>query len=100
VEPGGKVRQLRTFGDDEGSDRPEAKEALGRWQKEIFKRLKSNSDGERELEAAEVSRERRIAEFEELRRNGNIIRNGRFAGRLLVEILEADFKEYNEQAAV
>lgn len=94
VEPGGAVRQLRTFGDDEGSDRDEAKTFLKKWRAEIAGRL-----GKSEREAAQISREKRLAEFEELRRNGNIIRNGKLAGRLLVEVLEADFKEYNEEIA-
>lgn len=93
VEPGGAVRQLRTYGDDEGSDRAEAKAFLKKWRAEISKRL-----GQAEREAAEVSREKRLREFEELRRNGNIIRNGKLAGKLLVEVLEADFREYNEEA--
>lgn len=96
VEPGGKVRQLRTMGDDEGKDRKQAKDALKQWQSEICKRLKNSDAGKKELEAAEVSREKRLAEFEELRKNQNIIRNGRLAGKLLVDVLEADFKEYNE----
>lgn len=92
VEPGGCVRQLRTIGDSEGEDRAEAKEFLARWRKEISRRV-----GAAERQAAEISREKRLAEFEELRRNGNIIRNGKLAGKLLVEVLEADFREYNEE---
>lgn len=94
VEPGGAVRQLRTTGDDEGADRSEAKAVLAQWRRAVAKRV-----GQAEREAAEVSREKRLAEFEELRRNGNIIRNGKLAGKLLVEVLEADFKEYNEEIA-
>ena len=94
VEPGGAVRQLRTYGDDEGKDRDEAKAFLKKWRREISSRI-----GQAEREAAAVSREKRLAEFEELRRNGNIIRNGKLAGKLLVEVLEADFKEYNENIA-
>jgi hypothetical protein len=94
VEPGGCIRQLRTIGDAEGEDRAEAKEFLTKWRKEISRRI-----GTAEREAAAVSREKRLAEFEELRRNGNIIRNGRLAGKLLVDVLEADFKEYNTEIA-
>ena len=97
IEPGGKVRQLRTIGDEEGKDRAEAKEALRKWQSEIQKRLRKVEGGKKEIDAAEVSREKRLKEFEELRKGGNVIRNGRLAGRLLVEVLEADFKEYNEE---
>ena len=92
IEPGGCIRQLRTYGDDEGSDRDEAKEFLKKWRKEISRRI-----GSAEREAAAISREKRVAEFEELRRNGNIIRNGKLAGKLLVEVLEADFKECNAE---
>ena len=92
VEPGGCIRQLRTIGDSEGEDRAEAKEFLVKWRKEISRRI-----GAAEREAAEISREKRLAEFDELRRNGNIIRNGKLAGKLLVEVLEADFREYNEE---
>lgn len=97
VEPGGKVRQLRTIGDAEGKDRNEAKDALKSWRAEINARLRKTKAGEGELAAAAVSREKRLAEFEELRKNGNIIRNGKLAGRLLVEVLEADFREYNDE---
>ena len=97
VEPGGKVRQLRTLGDEEGKDRAEAKEALRKWQSEVLKRLRTVEGGRSEINAASISREKRLREFEELRKGGNVIRNGRLAGRLLVEVLEADFKEYNEE---
>lgn len=97
VEPGGKVRQLRTLGDAEGNDRKEAKAALSAWRAAIKDRLEKTGDGRVELALASVSREKRLAEFEELRRGGNIIRNGKLAGRLLVEVLEADFKEYNDE---
>ena len=92
IEPGGCIRQLRTYGDDEGNDRDEAKEFLKKWRREIYRRI-----GKAEREAAEISREKRLAEFEELRRNRNIIRNGKLAGKLLVEVLEADFRECNEE---
>lgn len=100
IEPGGKVRQLRTLGDEEGKDRKEAKEALRKWQSEVQRRLRKVEGGKKEIDAAEVSREKRLKEFEELRKGGNVIRNGRLAGRLLVEVLEADFKEYNDETAI
>lgn len=96
VEPDGAIRQLRTFGDDdgEGVDRDVAKAFLKKWRAKVRGRL-----GKSDVMAAAVSREKRLAEFEELRRGGNIIRTGKLAGRLLVEVLEADFKEYNEETA-
>lgn len=94
VEPDGSIRQLRTFGDDdgEGVDRDVAKAFLKKWRAKVRGRL-----GKSEVLAASISREKRLAEFEELRKNGNIIRNGKLAGRLLVEVLEADFREYNDE---
>ena len=83
--------------DAEGNDRKEAKAALSAWRAAIKDRLEKTGDGRVELALASVSREKRLAEFEELRRGGNIIRNGKLAGRLLVEVLEADFKEYNDE---
>ncbi len=80
------------IGDSEGEDRADAKAFLARWRKEISRRV-----GAAERQAAEISREKRLAEFEELRRNGNIIRNGKLAGKLLVDMLKADFREYNEE---
>lgn len=92
VEPDGSIRQLRTFGDDEGADRDEAKAFLKKWRREVRSRL-----GKTELAAAAVSREKRLAEFEELRRGQNKIYNGKLKGMLLVDVLEADFKEFNSE---
>ena len=92
VEPDGSIRQLRTYGDDEGADREEAKAFLKKWRREVRSRL-----GKSELAAAEVSREKRLAEFEELRRGQNKIYNGKLKGMLLVDVLEADFKEFNSE---
>ncbi len=93
VEPGGRVRQLRTLGDEEGADRTEAKSALRRWQSAVLPRL-----GEAERARADASRQARLAEFDALRRGGNVIRNGRLAGRLLADVLEKDFEELNRDA--
>ncbi len=93
VEPGGRIRQLRTTGDDDGAgvDRDEAKGFLREWARVIRARC-----SEAELHAAEVAREKRLRNFDELRAGGNIIRNGRLQGRLLVDVLERDFRELNE----
>lgn len=93
VEPGGRVRQLRTLGDEEGKDRAEAKSALRRWRSAVLPRL-----GEAERARADASRQARLAEFDALRRGGNVIRNGRLAGRLLADVLEKDFEELNRDA--
>lgn len=93
VEPDGSIRQLRTFGDDEGVDRDEAKAFLKKWRRTVKSRL-----GKTELRAAEVSREKRLQEFAELRKNQNKIYNGKLKGMLLADVLEADFAEFNSDA--
>ena len=98
VEPGGNVIQLRTYGDDEGSgrkgskyhDRDEAKAALHIWRREIAKRLDQG-----EITKAQKSREMLLKYWDELQKNGNIIRGGYQQGSLLVDVLQADYKELN-----
>lgn len=94
VEPGGNVIQLRTYGDDDGKhkyhDRDEAKAALNIWQREIAKRL-----GQGEITKAQKSREMLLKYWDGLQKNGNIIRGGYLKGALLVDVLQADYKELN-----
>lgn len=94
VEPGGNVIQLRTYGDDDGKhkyhDRDEAKAALNSWRREIAKRL-----GQGEITKAQKSREMLLKYWDGLQKNGNIIRGGYLKGSLLVDVLQADYKELN-----
>lgn len=90
VEPGGNVIQLRTYGDKEGEDRAEAKAFLGKWRRKIAKRC-----GQGELTKAKRSREELLKYWDGLRVNGNIIRRGYLQGKLLVDVLQADYKELN-----
>lgn len=94
VEPGGNVIQLRTYGDDDGNhkyhDRDEAKGALKIWRREIAKRL-----GQGEITKAQKSREMLLQYWGDLQKNGNIIRGGYLKGQLLVDVLQADYKELN-----
>ena len=94
VEPGGNVIQLRTYGDDDGKhkyhDRDEAKAALHIWRREIAKRL-----GQGEITKVQKSREMLLKYWDELQKNGNIIRGGYLKGSLLVDVLQADYKELN-----
>ncbi|MBO5110617.1 MAG: PcfJ domain-containing protein [Clostridia bacterium] len=94
VEPGGNVIQLRTYGDDDGKhkyhDRDEAKAALSIWRREIAKRL-----GQGEITKAQKSREMLLKYWDGLQKNGNIIRGGYLKGSLLVDVLQADYKELN-----
>ena len=97
VEPGGKVRQLRTYGDDDGgkTDRKTAKSAIAAWRRAIAPRF-----GRQEAEDAIVSREKRLAEFAELRKSQTAVWHGKYQGQLLYKILEADFAELNENEEV
>ena len=94
VEPGGNVIQLRTYGDDDGKhkyhDRDEAKAALHIWRREIAKRLDQG-----EITKAQKSREMLLKYWDGLQKNGNIIRGGYLKGSLLVDVLQADYKELN-----
>lgn len=98
VEPGGNVIQLRTYNDDDGSgrkgsmyhDRDEAKAALHIWRREIAKRLDQG-----EITKAQKSREMLLRYWDDLQKNGNIIRGGYLKGSLLVDVLQADYKELN-----
>ena len=98
VEPGGNVIQLRTYNDDDGSgrkgsmyhDREEAKAALHIWRREIAKRL-----DQREITKTQKSREMLLKYWDELQKNGNIIRGGYLKGSLLVDVLKDDYKELN-----
>ena len=94
VEPGGNVIQLRTYGDDDGKhkyhDRDEAKAALHIWRREIAKRL-----GQGEITKTKKSREMLLRYWDDLQKNGNIIRGGYLKGSLLVDVLQADYKELN-----
>lgn len=92
VEPGGRIRQLRTYGDNEGEERQEAKEFLKEWQKVVRARLTAE-----EREAAETATERYLRELQELIASGSLIRNGKLAGQPLGKVLAADYNELNEK---
>lgn len=85
VEPGGAVRQKRTYFDRQNEDIKEAVEFLREWQGVIQKRL-TKSDKKK----AEKSRKLRNDGFAELRKNKTVIRNGYLRGKYLADVLEAD----------
>ena len=86
VEPGGNIRQKRTTGDCQREDLQEAMPFLKKWQKVIQKRLSKE-----EKELAKKSEQARLKEYEKLRKDGNLIRRGKLAGKLLADVLEEDF---------
>lgn len=85
VEPGGAVRQKRTFDDRQNADIKDATEFLIKWQEELQKRMTAS---DRRLAAK--SRKLRDEEFKELRENKVTVRNGYLRGKYLADVLEAD----------
>lgn len=66
----------------------------GCWQQAIQKRLT-----EEDFKLTQISRKLRVEEFDELRKGKNKVWHGKLAGKLLVDVLEADLMEV-EKAAV
>lgn len=88
VEPDGTVRQKRTMYDRQEADIELAKKFLRLWQREISKKLTA-----KEHKLAVASRELRIQEFAELKREKVIIHTGAFWGRSLLDLLTEDLME-------
>ena len=88
VESSGNIRQKRTTGDNQNKDLDDAIPFLQQWQKVFKSRM---TPEERKYGA--LANEQRIKEYKELRENGNKIWHGKLAGKLLVDVLEADFME-------
>ena len=94
IEPDGTARQKRTTGDNQNADFEEAKNFIRRWQQEVQKRLTKEDE-----ELAGISRRLRIEEFKELREEKKKVWHGKLAGKLLVDVLEADLMEVEAAAA-
>lgn len=88
VEPGGTVRQLRTFYDNQNDDVIEARGFLREWQAVVAKRIT-----EEDRQAAAVSQVLRNQEFKQMRQDNVIIYTGNLAGQRLVDVLTADLME-------
>lgn len=88
VESSGNIRQKRTTGDNQNKDLDDAIPFLKEWQKVFRSRMTPE-----EIEHGILANKKRIKEYEELRKNGNKIWHGKLAGKLLVDVLEADFME-------
>lgn len=85
IEPDGTTRQKRTVGDRQDKDFREAVQFIRKWQREVKKRL-NRADKELAAQSAEL----RKKEFEELRKSQTKVWHGELAGKLLVDVLEAD----------
>lgn len=88
IEPDGTARQKRTTGDKQNADFNKAKRFIMKWQREIQKRLT-----EEDFILAKESVRLRNKEFKELRETKAKIWHGHLAGKLLVDVLEADLME-------
>lgn len=88
IEPGGTVRQIRTYYDRQNKDIEEARAFLREWQKVITDRLTED-----DRKKADTSRILRNREFIQLKADQVKIHTGALAGRLLVDVLTADLLE-------
>lgn len=86
VEAGGNIRQKRTTGDNQNRDFEEAVPFLKKWQEYFVKTLT-----EEEKKLGRKAEQARIQEYAKLRKDGNKVWHGKLAGKLLVDVLEADF---------
>lgn len=90
VEPSGNIRQKRTTGDNQNPDFQKAVPFLKQWQKHFCKQLT-----EEEKKLGEKADELRKENYKNLRKNGNKVWHGKLAGKLLADVLEADFMAAN-----
>lgn len=88
IEPDGTARQKRTTGDKQNADFNKAKRFIMKWQRAIRKRLT-----EEDFILAKESARLRKEEFKKLRETKAKIWRGHLAGKLLVDVLEADLME-------
>lgn len=88
VEPGGTVRQIRTYHDRQNKDIDAARGFLRKWQAVVSKRLTEDDH-----KKAETSRVLRIQEFVQMRNDQVVIHTGHLAGHLLADVLAADLME-------
>lgn len=88
VEPSGNIRQKRTTGDNQNPDFEKAVPFLKHWQKYFQKQLT-----EQEKQFGDAANRARIEEYKNLRKNQNRIWHGKLAGKLLADVLEADFMQ-------
>lgn len=88
VEPSGNIRQKRTTGDNQNTDLKKAEPFLRKWQK-FFKQQLT----EEEKELGEISDKLRKENYKKIREQGKKVWHGKLAGKLLADVLEADFME-------
>ena len=93
VEPGGTIRQKRSYNNEQYADLEDAKPFLAEWQQVVQQRMNAAESG-----FAEKSRAARMREFDDLKEKGSVIRTGSHAGQLLVDELMRDLMEVEQSA--
>lgn len=93
VEPGGTIRQKRSYNNEQYADLEDVKPFLAEWQQVVQQRMNAA-----EIGFAEKSRAARMREFDELKEKGSVIRTGSHAGQLLVDELMRDLMEVEQSA--
>lgn len=93
VEPGGTIRQKRSYNNNQFDDLEDAKPFLAEWQLVVQRRMNAA-----EIGFAEKSRAARMREFDDLKEKGSVIRTGSHAGQLLVDELMRDLMEVEQSA--
>lgn len=86
VEPSGNIRQKRTTGDKQNEDFQKALPFLTKWQQYFKKQLTKE-----EVELGKRADMLRQENYKKLRKDGNRVWHGPLAGKLLADVLEADF---------
>ena len=88
VESSGNIRQKRTTGDNQNPDLDAAIPFLREWQRYF----KSQMTPE-EVQYGILANQKRIEEYKQLRKDEKKVWHGKLAGKLLADVLEADFME-------
>ena len=85
VEPSGTIRQKRTMHDNQNKDLKDATSFLKKWQQFI-----KTTQSDKLKDEIKKSEERRIENLKQIRKEGKLVYNGKYAGKLLADILEND----------
>lgn len=88
VESSGNIRQKRTTGDNQNPDLDEAIPFLREWQRYFKSKMTPE-----EVQYGILANQKRIEEYKQLRKDEKKVWHGKLAGKLLADVLEADFME-------
>lgn len=88
VESSGNIRQKRTTGDNQNKDLDDAIPFLKEWQKYFKSKMTPE-----EVKYGILANAKRIEDYKQLRKDEKKVWHGKLAGKLLADVLEADFME-------